>query len=984
MPLLPVLHRSIVAKTAFLVLVVVILLVTALVLTSRTLVLDRFTDLEQKEARVQVQRVVNEINATLEKLQAFATDWSYWDDTFQFLADRNDAYIDNNLMDETFIDQRLNLIYFVDNQGQTVHSQFFDLVMAKPIEPNPAVIPAIKSLTPPVRTNSEPQETVAGLLVTPTGPLLVISSPVLPSLRNQPSRGRLVVGRYLDDSEVTRIAHLMQVQVAVHPLALSTLPSDQIGPDRFEIEHLDAESLRAATVLADVAGQPALRVSVTLPRTMFRQGYAMWQQHVLSAALLGGVFVVVLVMLLHRLVLRKLIRLSREIDRIREEGDPGQTVTVSGEDEIGSLAGKLNALLVTLRQLQDNREQRQRYLQRMLDTINCGVLVITAEERRIVAVNRRGAAMLGRQPEEMVGQGCRGLICPRERDDCPVPDNGEGVNQREAILLGSDGRELPVLKSVAAIEHEGRHLLVESFVDISPLKQAEAELRASEIRYRRFFDDDLTGNFIVTAGGQVVDGNPAFARMLGYESIDQAMGEDLPSRYAKGEDWRQVVELIRRDGKIERHEVELRRRDGSPLYCIGNQIGTFDHQGNLTEIRGYLFDDTKRVQLEREIRHNQKLEAIGTLAGGIAHDFNNILAGIIGYAEIILLKEAPDSRVQDYLKKILAAGEKARELIYQILAFSRKTETSQQSVRMTPVIHEVMQMLRATLPTTIAIEERLQDDLNVMADPVQIHQIILNLCTNAGHAMRKHGGTLTVELERFTPDSQWFARNPTLTPGDYVHLQVSDTGHGIAEEIRNRIFDPFFTTKGKDEGTGLGLSVIHGIVQTLKGVITVASTPGVGTRFEIFLPCTETVAPDLPAEQGVRTAAGEHIVYVDDEPFLTEIGKEILHELGYKVTDFTDSTMALDFLSAHRGDVDLVISDLTMPGMTGIGLARALREAGIAIPLIICTGYQDDLAGENLDLLGVSKVLLKPINVQILAHSVGEVLDQHHQGKHEG
>ncbi len=263
-----------------------------------------------------------------------------------------------------------------------------------------------------------------------------------------------------------------------------------------------------------------------------------------------------------------------------------------------------------------------------------------------------------------------------------------------------------------------------------------------------------------------------------------------------------------------------------------------------------------------------------------------------------------------------------------------------------------------------------------MADPVQIHQILLNLCTNAGHAMQEKGGTLTVALEKAFPGKDSSALNALIVPANYVRLRIQDTGHGIPEEIRNRIFDPFFTTKKKDEGTGLGLSMVHGIITSLKGDISVFSKVGVGTIFDVYLPLAEEVI-DLNAKDVPEIAVGEeHIVYIDDEPFLVEIGREILLSLGYRVTDFVDGLQALTFLTEHHTEVDLIISDLSMPLVTGVDLARRLRLNDIQVPLIIYTGYDEHLTSRDLTELGIQDVLLKPITHQLMAKKVREVLDK--------
>jgi sensor domain CHASE-containing protein len=403
-------NSSLVTKTATLIFGVVSVLVLILILTSRELVFERFATLEQEDAKIQVQRVANEIKSTLDKLQTFGTDWGYWDDTFQFVTDHNPEFIENNLMNETFIDQRLNFMMFFNAQGQLVHQQFFNLINAKPAEPDISTIEAIKALPQLVHCDPGSSEILTGVILTPTAPLLLISSPVTPSLRNQPSRGRFLIGRYLNRDEIERISTLTQLNLTVIPLPPPSSSTAQQGTGYFQTKIVDDNTLLASTVLADIFEQPKASVQVTLPRTIFRQGYAMWKQHAVSAALLGFLFVVVLVLLLNKIVLQRLMRMTGEIDRIKEKGDPEQSVTVQGQDEIAHLAENINAMLETLQRLSQSQEEKEQYLQRVLDTINCGVMVVAAEDRQIVTINKAGAALLGHHPEDIIGRICHTFV----------------------------------------------------------------------------------------------------------------------------------------------------------------------------------------------------------------------------------------------------------------------------------------------------------------------------------------------------------------------------------------------------------------------------------------------------------------------------------------------------------------------------------------------------------------------------------------------
>ncbi len=713
MPLFRIRNISILTKTACLVCAMICFLIACLTLTSKELVLSRFTALEKDDAKIQIKRVTNEIANSLDKLKSFVTDWAFWDDTYIFVTDGNSEYISNNLMNETFIDQKINLMMFFNEQDDLVYQRFFDDDNSEAKAPDITTINVIRSMKQ-LFVHRTSLEVKAGIIVTPSAPLLVSSAPIMSSLREGPNHGTLLVGRYLNKNEIDRMSYLTHLTIALEPYSggtkislLKATSTTQQEPAEYQSHIVDDETLVASTILADVSGKPAVKILVTLTRAMYQQGYAMWKQQVISLLLVGLGIMAFLIYLLNRFVLRKLVILSDEVDLITKTGDATLRIQSPGSDEIATLGGRINSMLDTVQELQSAQINNEKYLQNILDTVNCGILVVaTAGERKIVAVNKTGAAMLKQSPDNIIGKNCHQVICNNDPHNCPIVDLDEKVETRELMLIREDFSEIPVLKSIAKIQHGNEQYLIESFIDISHLKKMESGLRASEERYRQFFEEDLTGDFIVSVDGKIIDCNLAYAQMFGYDTIEEIKKFNVITQYPVAVDRALFLDKIRREGKLERHKSELRRRDGSPLFCVGNEIGKFDENGQLTHIWGYLFDDTKRVLLERDIRQNQKLEAIGTLAGGIAHDFNNILTGIIGYTELIMLKHSTDNQVKEYLQKILAAGGKARLLILQILAFSRKTESTIQPVQLQPAVQEVMQLVRASLPATIAIKEQ--------------------------------------------------------------------------------------------------------------------------------------------------------------------------------------------------------------------------------------------------------------------------------------
>ena len=396
-------------------------------------------------------------------------------------------------------------------------------------------------------------------------------------------------------------------------------------------------------------------------------------------------------------------------------------------------------------------------------------------------------------------------------------------------------------------------------------------------------------------------------------------------------------------------------------------------QASLTRIKE---GEAERHMLQDHLQRSQKVEAIGTLASGIAHDFNNILGAVIGFSELVLLDLPEDSRAKKSLEMVLAAGERAKDLVQQILAFSRQSEEERKPLQIGHTVKEVLKFMRASLPTTIEIRQQVDTDLGyVMADPVQIHQVVMNLCTNAHHAMKDTGGVLDVRLTSLDLGHKQAAVHPLLKPGRYVKLTVKDTGYGMDKAIMEKIFDPYFTTKDKGVGTGLGLAVVHGIVEKHGGAITVESEPGTGSSFEIFFPSIQKKEATEGRIPGEIPGGREHILLIDDEQVLVDMGRQMLEHLGYSVDTRTSSVEALALFKAQPHRYDLVITDMTMPNMTGDILAMELMHIRPDIPIILCTGYSEEILSETAKNVGIRALVMKPILTAELARAVRVALD---------
>jgi PAS domain S-box-containing protein len=386
--------------------------------------------------------------------------------------------------------------------------------------------------------------------------------------------------------------------------------------------------------------------------------------------------------------------------------------------------------------------------------------------------------------------------------------------------------------------------------------------------------------------------------------------------------------------------------------------------------------EAESLSIQARLQQAQKMEAIGTLAGGIAHDFNNILTAVLGYTEIALMGLEESSPVSRSLQQVLLAGNRARDLVKQILTFSRQTEHEFKPVRVDLIVEEALKLMRASLPSTVSIQQRLKSRSAIMADPTQIHQVIINLCTNAAHAMRERGGELSVSIEDVDPDEAFFKRHPDLAPGSYQELTFRDSGVGIEPEIMARIFDPFFTTKQRGEGTGMGLSVVLGIVKSHRGAVTVESAAGKGTAFHVFFPIVQRVAMTAAFDHATDLPRGhERILLVDDEEAIIDLGQRMLEHLGYEVTTRSTGALAFKLFLQNPWRFDLVITDMTMPKMTGEELATKLLKLRRDIPIILCTGFSAKISKERAQAIGIGEFIMKPIVIGELARTVRRALD---------
>jgi len=387
--------------------------------------------------------------------------------------------------------------------------------------------------------------------------------------------------------------------------------------------------------------------------------------------------------------------------------------------------------------------------------------------------------------------------------------------------------------------------------------------------------------------------------------------------------------------------------------------------------------EEEKALLEAQYLQAQKMEAIGTLAGGIAHDFNNILSAVLGYTELALNSSSLQDKEREYLEQVLAAGGRARDMVSQISAFSRQSPGEHKVIQIAPLVKEALKLLRASIPNTIEVSQDIHPDAGkIMGDPTHIYQVLMNLCTNASHAMRDSCGVLNVTLQAETLGSQGTPTIEGLNPGPYLCLTVSDTGQGMTPEVQQRIFEPFFTTKGVGEGTGLGLSVVHGIIKNHGGAITVQGQPGQGSTFKIYLPRVEGEVGSILLDHAPLPHGQGRILFVDDEEPLAKLGKNMLERQGYSVHTYSSSLEALAAFRFQPHTFDLAIIDKSMPQMTGLQLAGEIRAIRPDLPIFLCSGDNEPLPPETMRSLGIRKLILKPTSSRAMAEALRDVLGQ--------
>ena len=689
----------------------------------------------------------------------------------------------------------------------------------------------------------------------------------------------------------------------------------------------------------------------------------------------------------HEIISRFFASKSVLVDTI-EQMEKDKNIINQKNDELRSINSELEKTIVEQRQTEEALRQVKERTESILQNIQSGVCIIDAGTHRIIDVNPAAEAMIGGKRKEIIGHVCHQFMCPAAQGECPITDRGQRADNTETVLLRKDGEQREILKTVISITMDGRECLLESFVDITERKQSARDVLAHQERFKIFFssvNDAIFVHPLCKEGfAPFIEVNDIACQRYGYsrEEFLKLTASDITLK----SDAKTHAAPNHRGKLLERKHLIFEsihiKKSGEtfPVEINSNIVEQYGKPVILAVVRDTSERkgaEEEKARIEAQYRQAQKVEAIGRLAGGVAHDLNNLLSPIIGYGELLMCDFSPDDKRRESVNQIVRAGYGARDLVRQLLAFSRKQTLEYKPLNLNEAIKGFEKLLRRTIREDIELEIILSSLIRTAkADIGQIEQVIMNLSVNAQDAM-PGGGKLTIETAMAAPDVNHEGGLTDMQPDQYVMLTVSDNGCGIDEETLEHIFEPFFSTKG-EQGTGLGLATVYGIVKQHGGNIRVYSKPGKGTSFKVYLPVSEGIPVEI--KTGKRTATemkgSETILLVEDNEQVRNLGHAILKRQGYMLLVAESGADALTILASHDGPVDLLLTDVVMPDMNGKDLFTEVAEKYPGIKVLYMSGYTDNVIAHHGVLEEGVQFIQKPFAVNGLATRVREVLEQ--------
>jgi two-component system cell cycle sensor histidine kinase/response regulator CckA len=664
-----------------------------------------------------------------------------------------------------------------------------------------------------------------------------------------------------------------------------------------------------------------------------------------------------------------------------------QWISINTTPVLAPDGGKPQAVVISFSDITERRKVEQDLLKEavrrriLIEQSRDGIVVIS-QNGKVHEANQKFADMLGYAVEQVKELYVWDWDAQWERKELleMIRNVGETGDHFETRHRRQDNSLYDVEISTNGAVFEGKKMIFCVCRDITDRKKTEEALKESEDRFRRLFEEAPVAIHGYCPNGTIHYWNKANERTYGYTK-EEAIGKNLMDLIIPKEMRTAVAEMIRHGAKTGEMpptgEFFLRRKDGSGVPVLSAHVAIMRNSKE-TELYCLDSDLTELKRLQTELQQSHKMEAIGTLTGGIAHDFNNILGIVIGNSELAL-EDVPDWNPAHYnLKAILKAGLRGKDIVQQLLTFCRKTEHTPKAMHLIPAFEDVVRFIRATIPATIDIRhEVLATEDKVLCQPTAIYQVLMNLCSNSFQAMEKTGGAILMRMRNVVFNAGNHDDIPIgLTNGKFLKLTVADTGPGIDAAIVNRIFDPYYTTKEVGKGTGMGLAVVKGIVESHKGAVTVSTKPGSGATFTVYLPLTDEIPSSETEKPKLLKLGDETILFVDNEKSIADMGSEMLTRLGYTVEKALSPLAALDLFQSDPRRFDLVITDMTMPQMTGLQLTKRIKAINPNVSVILCTGFSTYITPEKADAMGIQGYLMKPIVKLEMANLVRKVLDE--------
>ncbi|MFZ5432925.1 MAG: CHASE4 domain-containing protein [Calditrichota bacterium] len=994
-------------KTHAAIVLTIVALIIGLDITARKFVLGGFREVETQNTKTNVQRVLAAVAEELSNLESDVGDWAPWDDAYEFIENGNEEFIAANCPPATFENLDISAMVFIHISGRIIYEQGYDAANKRFTSVPTGLLDCIAA-NDTISKHDSTISSIKGIVILPEGPMLIVSQPIVTSDFSGPIRGTLVMGRFLDENLLEKIAKRTHVQLNLLPFK-----HEDCSPNCDKQRELLSNGISAVTypidtytisgygLLRDLFGEPAYIIKTQQPRTIYGHGRASLHYFLVLLIIMGIICWAVIAILLDRQVVRRIATLAEQVRIVGINKDLSARIPTKGSDEITRLATAVNSMLGEIEKFALALEVSNTSLQQeikehelanealrfseskyrtYIENAPIGVFVVDSQSVFIEA-NDVGCALIGYPIIELRKQSLCEII-HAESSRC-VEDHlskltTTGCCSGEFEAHNGNGERL-VLSINAVRVAEDRFLVF--IVNVTEQKRADEVTK----RLQKAVESSGEVIFMTDPQGTFTYINPEFTRLYGYQA-EEIVGICTP-RILKADDtdpsvykelWDQllaghVVRQEMRNVTKDRRVVEMSVSVNPVVNGEGAIEGFLAVQRDITDLKR---NEELRQSMASQLRQAQKMETIGTLAGGIAHDFNNILTPIIAYSGLAAEQLDIDHPVREDLNRIVASANRAKDLVKQILTFSRQMEQERFPVELSPIVKESLKLMRASIPTTIEIVQDIDNNCgDVVADPSQIHQVILNLCTNAFHAMRENGGRLSVTMKPFSVDEAMSQTLHDLLPGEYIRLTVADTGCGMSQPTLQRIFEPFFTTKQVGEGTGLGLSVVHGIVKSHDGVITVASELGVGTTFDLYLPRTRSEKVKQITDKTPIVGGHERILIVDDELEVAETIRRVLEMFGYSITIRTSSVEAFELFKQDPKRFDILITDQTMPQMTGDQLARQVMQLRMDLPIILMTGFSETMDEDRAKQLGIDCFLMKPLLPSDVARAVRNVLD---------